>query len=75
MGRDLYDASDAARRVFDIADDVLGYSLTSICFEGPDDKLRRTEYTQPAIFTTSLACLAAAVEAAAVIHRPGFNTR
>src|SRR5690606_25923868 len=62
MGRDLYATSAAARTVFDTADSVLGYFLTSICFDGPDEKLRQTEYTQPAIFVTSLACLAAAVE-------------
>ena len=72
MGRDLYEASDAARQVFDTADRVLGYALTEICFEGPDERLRQTEYTQPAIFATSLACLAAAVEAGRVTHRPAF---
>ncbi len=72
MGRDLYEASAAARHVFDTADRVLGYSLTSICFEGPDEKLRQTEYTQPAIFTTSLACLAAAIESGQVASRPAF---
>jgi [acyl-carrier-protein] S-malonyltransferase len=72
MGRDLYEASSAAREVFDTADGVLGYPLTTICFEGPDETLRRTEYTQPAIFTTSLACLAAAVEAGSVTHRPAY---
>ena len=72
MGRDIYDASAAARQVFDIADHVLGYPLTTICFEGPEDTLRQTEYTQPAIFTTSLACLAAAIEAGRVTHRPAF---
>jgi [acyl-carrier-protein] S-malonyltransferase len=73
MGRDLYDASAAARGVFDTADRVLGYALTAICFEGPDEKLRQTEYTQPAIFATSLACLAAAVESGRVGHRPAFT--
>jgi [acyl-carrier-protein] S-malonyltransferase len=72
MGRDLYDASAAARQVFDTADRVLGYSLTTICFEGPDETLRQTEYTQPAIFTTSLACLAAAIEAGRITRRPAF---
>lgn len=73
MGRDLYDDSAAARAVFDAADRVLGYSLTAICFEGPDEKLRRTEYTQPAIFATSLACLAAAIESGRITHRPAFT--
>jgi [acyl-carrier-protein] S-malonyltransferase len=72
MGRDLYDASPAARDVFDTADRVLGYPLTTICFEGPDDDLRQTEHTQPAIFTTSLACLAAAIESGLVTARPAY---
>ena len=72
MGRDLYEASTAAREVFDTADRVLGYPLTAICFQGPDEALRRTEYAQPAIFTASLACLAAAVESGRITHRPAF---
>ncbi len=72
MGRDVYDASAAARFVFETADRVLGYSLSTLCFAGPEDKLRETEYTQPAIFTTSLACLAASVEAGHVSARPAF---
>jgi [acyl-carrier-protein] S-malonyltransferase len=73
MGRDVWEASQAAREVYETADRVLGYSLSQICFEGPDDKLRETEYTQPAIFATSLACLAAAVEAGGVAARPAFT--
>jgi [acyl-carrier-protein] S-malonyltransferase len=73
MGRDVWETSAAAREVFETADRVLGYSLSQICFEGPDEKLRQTEYTQPAIFATSLACLAAAVEAGAVTARPAFT--
>ena len=72
MGRDLYEGSKAARKVYDVADRVLGYSLSTICFEGPEDKLRQTEYTQPAIFATSLACLAAAVESGKIPDRPVF---
>ncbi len=72
MGRDLYKGSEAARDVYDVADRVLGYSLSSICFEGPEDKLRQTEYTQPAIFATSLACLAAAVESGMMSSRPAY---
>jgi [acyl-carrier-protein] S-malonyltransferase len=72
MGRDLHEGSEAARSVYRIADSVLGYSLSGICFEGPEEKLRQTEHTQPAIFATSLACLAAAVEAGKVTSRPAF---
>ena len=60
MGRDLYDNFDSARAVFDQADDVLGYSLSTLCFEGPEDELRQTVNTQPAMVATSLACRQAA---------------
>jgi [acyl-carrier-protein] S-malonyltransferase len=62
MGRDLADASRAARRVLETADAVLDYPLSRLCFEGPEDALRQTAYAQPAIFTVSLACLEAARE-------------
>ena len=48
-------AFPAARAVFDEADEALGYSLSQLCFEGPEDKLKLTEYTQPAILTVSVA--------------------
>ena len=72
MGRDIYETSAAARHVFDTADRVLGFRLTELCFDGPEERLRRTEHTQPAIFATSLACLAAAVESHRISHRPAF---
>jgi len=59
MGRDLYESSAAARRLFDEADRVLGTQLTRLCFEGPEEELRRTHNTQPAIFVHSLAALRA----------------
>ncbi|MCX7929474.1 MAG: ACP S-malonyltransferase [Chlorobi bacterium] len=59
MGRSLYDANAAARQVFDYADQVLGYALTEICFEGPEEMLRQTRYTQPALFVHEAAILAA----------------
>ena len=55
MGRDVFDASPAARGVFEAADRALGFSLSKLCFEGPEDALRRTEIQQPAILTTSIA--------------------
>jgi len=58
MGRDLADAFPSARRVFEQADVALGFSLSSLCFEGPAEKLKLTENTQPAILTCSLAVLA-----------------
>jgi [acyl-carrier-protein] S-malonyltransferase len=59
MGRDLYQASAAARAIFDQADAVLGMSLSALCFEGPEDALTATENAQPALLTTSMALLAA----------------
>src|ERR1700731_794517 len=55
MGRDLYDHFPAARAVFEEADEALGFSLSKLCFEGPEDELRLTENTQPAILTVSVA--------------------
>jgi [acyl-carrier-protein] S-malonyltransferase len=62
MGRDVYGASAAARAVFDTADEVLAFSLTRLCFEGPEEELRRTELQQPAILATSVAFLRALEE-------------
>src|ERR1035438_6187843 len=55
MGKELADKYTVARRTFDEADEALGYKLSQVCFEGPEDKLRLTETTQPAILTTSIA--------------------
>jgi [acyl-carrier-protein] S-malonyltransferase len=55
MGRDLYHAEPASRAVFDLADKQLGFSLSSLCFEGPEDELTETLNQQPALFVTSLA--------------------
>ena len=60
MGRDLYEQFDSARTVFNQADDTLGFPLSRLCFEGPEDELRQTVNAQPAIVTVSLACLEAA---------------
>ena len=64
MGADIYQASSAARAVYATADDALGFSLSTLCFEGPETALRETINTQPAIVATSLALLAALQEAA-----------
>ncbi len=58
MGRELADQFPAARRLFDQADEALGFSLSALCFEGPEDQLRLTENTQPAILTCSVATAA-----------------
>ena len=55
MGRAFFDGSPAARAVFEEADDVLGFALSRLIFEGPDEDLRLTEHTQPAILTASIA--------------------
>jgi [acyl-carrier-protein] S-malonyltransferase len=55
MGRDLYDNFAAARAVFEEADDALGFALSQVIFEGPEEMLRLTEHTQPAILTVSTA--------------------
>lgn len=55
MGRELFDSFPAARAVFEEADETLGFALSKIIFEGPEDELRRTEHTQPAILTVSVA--------------------
>ncbi len=60
MGRDLYDNFDVSRAVFEEADRVLGFPLTRLCFEGPEDELRQTINAQPALVTVSFACLKAA---------------
>lgn len=55
MGKELAFNHVVARRTFEEADTALGYDLSKLCFEGPDDKLRLTEITQPAILTVSVA--------------------
>jgi [acyl-carrier-protein] S-malonyltransferase len=57
MGKDLYDASPIAKRVFDLADSVLDIRIKSFCFCGPEESLRQTAITQPAVFTHSVASL------------------
>jgi [acyl-carrier-protein] S-malonyltransferase len=57
MGKDLADKYPVARQTFAEADEALGYKLSQICFEGPEDQLRLTEITQPAILTASIAAL------------------
>jgi len=59
MGKDLCELSEAARRVFLQAEEALGVPLRRLCFEGPEDELSDTVNTQPAILTTSIACLEA----------------
>src|SRR6266705_3534719 len=55
MGRQLHEESPAARAVFEEADAVLGFPLSHLCFEGPEEELKLTANTQPAILTHSVA--------------------
>src|SRR5215469_5295677 len=55
MGKSLADEFPTARRVFEEADDALGFAISKICFEGPLDTLKLTENTQPALVTVSTA--------------------
>jgi [acyl-carrier-protein] S-malonyltransferase len=60
MGHDLYQNSRRAREAFEEADTALGFSISRLCFDGPEDQLRDTINSQPAILTVSIACLRAA---------------
>src|SRR4051812_28444529 len=59
MGKELYESNPGARELFDRADQILGVSLTKICFEGPETELTKTSWCQPAIFVHSLAAIMA----------------
>lgn len=62
MGKDLYEQFATARELYDRADEILGFKLSRLCFEGPEEELQQTRNTQPAIAVTSLALLRVAVE-------------
>jgi [acyl-carrier-protein] S-malonyltransferase len=55
MGKDLVQQYQTARATFEAADDTLGFPLSQLCFEGPDEELKKTENTQPALLTVSVA--------------------
>lgn len=59
MGKELYENIDSSKKVFQIADEVLGDSVSTLCFEGSKEELDKTENTQPAVLTTSIAALRA----------------
>jgi len=59
MGADLYENMEAARAMFDRADASLGFELSTLCFHGPEEDLRQTINTQPALYVTSCAALEA----------------
>jgi [acyl-carrier-protein] S-malonyltransferase len=56
MGHELYETYPATKEVFDEADRILGFSLSRLCFEGPEETLTNTVNAQPGVFTTSMAC-------------------
>lgn len=58
MGKSLYDTYAAARSIFEQADEALGFPLSKLCFEGPEEALKLTENTQPALLTVSVAAFA-----------------
>src|SRR6266403_3746981 len=66
MGKDLATHHAVARQTFEEADEALGYGLSQLCFEGPEEQLRLTEITQPAILTASIA-------AWRVLHEKGLQ--
>ena len=66
MGKDLYASSPEAKQVLDRADSVLGFSLTSISFNGPEERLNQTDISQPAIYATSVASFHAATAAGVI---------
>ena len=71
MGREIYQEFPAARAVFDRADEVLGFPLSRLCFEGPEEELRQTVNAQPAILTASIATMQAIAEAGGEPSRLG----
>lgn len=70
MGKDLYETYSEARSVFDRVNQIIGFDLKKICFEGPQEKLTQTRYAQPAIFVASMAALAVFES---LKERPMFN--
>ena len=59
MGKDLYENFEAAKKVFDTANEILGKDIKTLCFEGPEENLKQTVNTQPCIVTMSIAALEA----------------
>ena len=62
MGKELFENCKASRKTFEEADDVLGFKISKLCFEGSKEELDKTENTQPAILATSIAALKALEE-------------
>ncbi len=72
MGKELFETSKKAREVFERADAALGWSISKLCFEGPESDLTLTKNTQPAIVTTSVAAFEALKESLGELEAPAF---
>jgi [acyl-carrier-protein] S-malonyltransferase len=72
MGKELAATFGAARRTYDEANEIVGFDLARLCFEGPDDELQLTANAQPALLATSIAALAAARERFSDVAPPAF---
>ena len=68
MGKDLAEAFAECKQLFAQADDILGYSLSGICFEGPDEELTKSQHCQPGIFVVSVACYRALMKRLPGLH-------
>src|SRR5258706_3728721 len=55
MGKDFFEVSEVARAIFEKANSILGFDLSSACFGGPEERLNQTDVSQPAIYVTSVA--------------------
>ncbi len=66
MGKTLFESSPPAKKIFETANKILGFDLTSICFNGPEDKLNQTDISQPAIYVTGIASFVHATESGTV---------
>ena len=72
MGLDLYNGYPSARKVYDEADCSLGFPLSRLCFDGPEEELTKTHNVQPAILVTSIACLKALEDALDDLPPPAY---
>jgi [acyl-carrier-protein] S-malonyltransferase len=72
MGKDLHDFYPSCKNIYDKANEILGFNLAKLCFEGPAENLSRTQNSQPAILVTSIACLRAMEESSKDKVKPAF---
>ncbi|NLB55739.1 MAG: ACP S-malonyltransferase, partial [Lentisphaerae bacterium] len=72
MGKDFFDSNPKSRAMFEEANEILGFDIAKLCFEGPDSELVRSEVCQPAIFLVSTACFNAFIEKTSEPDFAGF---